>query len=590
MSLLDKASLIVTPNAYKESKLYSVVPNTTLGDMDVVRATTATRVNSSGLIEVVPRNLVTYSNTFTNAAWVKTNSTIEANSIISPDGTLNASKLNVLAVTYSGLYEIGNSQSNKYTMSLYAKKGNKDWLYFVNLSGSSVVAWFNISNGTLGTVTNGTASITDVGNGWYRCVYSDTNNIANNYFQIGLSDANNSNTPSSSGFSYIWAAQLEVGSTATEYFPTTTRLNIPRIDYTNGSCPSLLVEPQRTNLTTYSEDFTDASWIKTATVSANTTISPSGVQNADTFTDSTNAFLDVRKVLTITANSTNTASFFVKKTTGALTNYPGVAILLTGVATRVDYGIINTTTGAVIRDSSSNINSITYSTQSYGDYWRVIATFTDNQSNLVCTFILYPAISINGTSINSNAQGSNVFWGSQFEVGAYPTSYIPTVASSVTRNADVISKTGISSLIGQTEGTIFLEADIQKRNASDFYIGISNGYSLGEAIYLNQPSSGNLNVLFRTGVLTPTISILSANWNAGNNKIAIAYNSTLGEVFINGVSKGTVALTAVPTCNQIALASRTDSPGGLIGAGPYKQAILFKTRLTNTELAQLTTL
>ena len=91
MSLLDKASLIVTPNAYEESKLYSVIPNTTLGDMDVVRATTATRVNSAGLIEVVPRNLLTYSNTFSNAAWIKNSCTISANSIVSPDGIQNSS-------------------------------------------------------------------------------------------------------------------------------------------------------------------------------------------------------------------------------------------------------------------------------------------------------------------------------------------------------------------------------------------------------------------------------------------------------------------------------------------------------------------
>ena len=51
MSLLEKASLVVTPNGYKAGKLYSVIPNTALGDMDVVRATTATRVNSLGLIE-----------------------------------------------------------------------------------------------------------------------------------------------------------------------------------------------------------------------------------------------------------------------------------------------------------------------------------------------------------------------------------------------------------------------------------------------------------------------------------------------------------------------------------------------------------
>ena len=76
MSLLDKASLVVTPNAYKESKLYSVIPNTTLGDMDVVRATTATRINSAGLVEVVPRNLFVHSNDFTNANWTKENSSI----------------------------------------------------------------------------------------------------------------------------------------------------------------------------------------------------------------------------------------------------------------------------------------------------------------------------------------------------------------------------------------------------------------------------------------------------------------------------------------------------------------------------------
>ena len=90
MSLLDKASLIVTPNSYKESKLYSVVPNTTLGDMDVVRATTATRVNSAGLIEVVPRNLCTYSNDLSNSIWEKPNSTLVYNDIISPDGKTNA--------------------------------------------------------------------------------------------------------------------------------------------------------------------------------------------------------------------------------------------------------------------------------------------------------------------------------------------------------------------------------------------------------------------------------------------------------------------------------------------------------------------
>jgi hypothetical protein len=82
MSLLDKVSLCITPNAYKESKLYSVVPASGAGDMTVVRATTATRVNSSGLIEVVPRNFLTYSNDLSQSVWAKSNYTLSSTTSI----------------------------------------------------------------------------------------------------------------------------------------------------------------------------------------------------------------------------------------------------------------------------------------------------------------------------------------------------------------------------------------------------------------------------------------------------------------------------------------------------------------------------
>jgi hypothetical protein len=114
--------------------------------------------------------------------------------------------------------------------------------------------------------------------------------------------------------------------------------------------------------------------------------------------------------------------------------------------------------------------------------------------------------------------------------------------------------------------------------------------SLGEAIYLQQPSSGALNIRFRASGLAPTIDVSSANWDIGLNKIAIAYNSTSGEVFINGASKGTVALSALPTCSQLTLGSRLDALGSLVGSGGYKAAALWKERLTNDQLAQLTTI
>jgi hypothetical protein len=228
-----------------------------------------------------------------------------------------------------------------------------------------------------------------------------------------------------------------------------------------------------------------------------------------------------------------------------------------------------------------------------GNGWfRCSMIFTSVSAEIQLGFLdtVYTGRASNPWAISTSVGTSGYIWGAQLEAGGNATSYIPTVASTVTRNADIISKTGISSLIGQTEGTIFFEADVQKLNTGDFYIGISNGNSLAESIYLFQPSpSGNLTVLFRTGGLTPAITILNANWNVGLNKIAIAYNASLGEVFINGVSKGTVALTALPTCNKFTLGSRPDG-GGSVVTGTYNSAALWKERLSNEQLAQLTTI
>ena len=138
---------------------------------------------------------------------------------------------------------------------------------------------------------------------------------------------------------------------------------------------------------------------------------------------------------------------------------------------------------------------------------------------------------------------------------------------------------------------MFLYADIQKHNDADFYIAISDGASLGDAVYLYQPSSGNLQILIRkTGNADSSITVLSANWIAGLNKLAIAYTATTIEMFINGVSKGSTTFTALPTLSQFTIGSRPDIVGTLVGTGGYNQTLLFKTRLTNAQLAELTTL
>jgi hypothetical protein len=179
----------------------------------------------------------------------------------------------------------------------------------------------------------------------------------------------------------------------------------------------------------------------------------------------------------------------------------------------------------------------------------------------------------------------------QLETGSYPTSYIPTTTSATTRNADSCSKSGITDLIGQTEGTMYFKANIQKYNESGFYLAISNGNTLTESIYIYQPTSGSLVVLVRkTGNADSFLTITNANWNAGINKIAIAYTSTTDEVYINGVSKGTSSYLSLPSLSKLTIGSRPDGVGTNVGTGTYDEVLLFKTRLTNTELQQLTTL
>ena len=170
----------------------------------------------------------------------------------------------------------------------------------------------------------------------------------------------------------------------------------------------------------------------------------------------------------------------------------------------------------------------------------------------------------------------------QVETGAYATSYIPTTTAT-TRNADVISKTGISSLIGQTEGTLFAE----------FALNTSVNFQMDVRI---TAGTGNEIIIFNTG-LRPTVNITSANvliFSTGNaldntslgtyNKIAVAYKNNDFAIYQNGVLKFSQNTGNVPLSLPDLLLSN--------GSRSYllKNTMLFKTRLTNTELAQLTTL
>ena len=219
----------------------------------------------------------------------------------------------------------------------------------------------------------------------------------------------------------------------------TVSANVPRLDYTNSSCPSLLVEPQRTNLFTYSEQFDDAVWSKTFTnITANATTSPDGTANADKLTASTTGTdRRLQKTGTLSAG-TYTTSIFVKAS--ELNVFRMYAVDFSSQATFTLTG-----NGSV----SNQIGSATSIIENYVNGWyRCSMTLAfGGGSTQVMYFNLGNALG--GQVINA---GEGLFvWGAQLEAGSYATSYIPTVASAVTRNADVISKTGLTGITTITE-------------------------------------------------------------------------------------------------------------------------------------------
>jgi hypothetical protein len=178
------------------------------------------------------RNRLDYTEDFSNAVWAKNGSTVTTNTITAPNGTLTADTLldgTSNTVHYVSTVKNAFGQNGNNTSTIYAKANtlNYLWMYFYNGSeAGGVSAFFNLSNGTLGTVQSGiTATIENAGNGWYRCSITRNFNFSAAFSDCGYGVSNADNVFSYLGTNksiYIWGAQVENGSTATTYQPITT--------------------------------------------------------------------------------------------------------------------------------------------------------------------------------------------------------------------------------------------------------------------------------------------------------------------------------------------------------------------------------
>lgn len=235
MSTMFQDSAGTTPVTAVEQPVGRILDKSGRGN-HATQATTAAKPVLSAR-----KNLLTYSEDFTNAVWTKEGLAVAANTAdtLDPFGGNTADKLTEDGATSEHrLYQAPTGGIGISLWSIYAKAGSRSWLS-IRGNGGIPVANFNLSAGTVGTVgAGGTASILSVGNGWYRCSVLPNTSGGAEYFTVNMGDAD---TGTGVGYSYagngvgtlyVWGAQLENGAASvTSYQRVTTATDYDTVGF-----------------------------------------------------------------------------------------------------------------------------------------------------------------------------------------------------------------------------------------------------------------------------------------------------------------------------------------------------------------------
>jgi hypothetical protein len=534
------------------------------------RASNATRVGPTGLVEYAPHNLLQRSEEFDNGSWTKTGGSVTPNSITAPDGSVTAD----LFVEDSSLTPHRVSQNASitsgiaYTLSVFAKAGSRTFLQlFFNSTefGAQAFANFDLSTGVAGTIGSSTvATITSAGGGWYRCSISATATATGassaSLIQLITSStaARNQNyTGDGTSGLYLWGAQLSVGPYALDYTPTTTAAVYgPRFDFdpVTRAAKGLLIEEQRTNLLTYSEDFSNAAWsIINSTITSNTIVAPNGTVTGDKFVEGSNSSTKELYRSYSASALTYTLSFYAKSdgTRNVIRASIATASLALGGGTYFNVGN-GTNTGATNYGATTGT---VVGMSSVGNGWyKCFVTVTATAATYYVDFML--ANDSNNLNYTGNGFSGVYIWGAQLEAGAFATSYIPTVASTVTRSADVASVNTLSPWYSATEGTLFTDADL---TVSAYVVQVGGASQVG----LN-PGSFTFTTPFR---------------------IAATYKLNDFAASQNGATVVTDTSGTIPTVTTLFLGYQ--GGGGGVLNGHLRRIAYYPRRLTNAELQAL---
>jgi len=345
---------------------------------------------------------------------------------------------------------------------------------------------------------------------------------------------------------------------------------VPRLSYMYGSCPALLLEPQRTNLCLYSEQFNDANWSKSAAgtgvapiVTANLGIAPDGTTTADRIQlnrgggNTVSDYSVLRQQVTVASTATTSISIYIK-------SYDNNT-----------YSVVFSNSGVAVGQKITVTNQ-----------WQRV-TLTGMSAGTIANIELQlreGVLGITGQSVTADL----LLWGAQLELGAYPTTYIPTTTASATRVADSFSRNNIytNGLITSSGGTWFVEL----RNNIAYLRDSNNGIFIGDTASINTGNQLTIrNASVSASVRLSIFKYISAvgtqifTTTTDTVKIAIKWDGTSADVFVNG--------TKVVSATSFTTTIMENLLGSGAGIPVFIQAMaIYPSPLSDTDCTTLTTL
>ena len=528
---------------------------------------------------VAEQNLLPTSQQFTGTGtyWIPGDVSVTANTIVAPDTTNTASTILATGAN-STLRQLFPADGSNFTFSIWLQR--KTGTGNIQINAGSTYTTVAVSN----TMTR--FSITQAPSSGLRTCGIFVNTIGDEV--------------------YVWGSQLENRSANTAYTTTTTtaitnsipvlmtaQLGIPRFNNDPNTQESLglLVEQQSTNLFTYSSAFDNAAWVVpgAGAITANQNIAPDGTQSADLFYDlnTTNNFRLIGiDGLSIPSGTSYTMSVYVKAY-GNNFSYIRVGQSSTNnniiVYFNLSTGVVGTSTRFANTNSPTIISSLI---TPVGDSWyRVVVAFTANTTGShYCQIGMSTADNTFGHI--GNGYSGIYIWGAQLEALPFSTSYIPTVASQATRNADFASITGtnFSSWYGHGQGTVYCE----------YNCGTTNTYQ-GSVFSLNDGTSSN-KIDYRAGApagyfyAQTTGAYIGPTASSTITFIKFGMSWTIPNYTATKTSSSPVTLSNVyvPPLNTLFLGNVDYSNAQMLN-GHIKKFSYYPVQFTNTQLQTLIT-